>query len=755
MKKTRLIRKLILLMAFTTSFSAIQAQIKVSGVISDASDNQPIVGVTVIEVGTKRGTVTDLNGKYTITVEGPKSKLLFSYIGKQKVSVQVGNQTDVSLSLTDNANNLDEVVVIGYGSVKKSDLTGSVSSMRTKDLEDSKASSFTSALSGHIAGVSAIQNGGAPGSGIDIKIRGASSISAGSKPLYVIDGIMMENSDLEINAAKRQGESTLDPMAMINPDDIQSIEVLKDASATAIYGSRGANGVVLITTKSGSTNGTTSMNFSADWGDDFRPEKRIDVLTGPQYEDYMALRNPLGSLFIPNVTPLTTTQLPYWNPDGTVLRSGVNRNWQDEIFHTAPTENYHFSLRGGSKQTSYSISTGYMNKDGIVKTSNMNRFTFGGTIDSQYNKYLKIGMNMSTSFVSNTGVISADAQTGNNLFVQMLIFRPNVTNAQMTDPTLSIDDPGNLINNPVNNLNSIIQKTESRRIQGKAYVAITPIDGLIINSTFGGYATDAKSKNFYPSTSGTGRLDAGKSVHGSSGIVNWQNENTATYNRNFNDDNKLTVMGGITFQQTTIDQLQATATQLQDESLGNESLQFGGLFSTTNSLVVNSLMSYLGRVNYNYKDRYLLTASIRADGSSKFAKGEKFSYFPSAAFAWKVNDEKFMKDIKNINLLKFRLSYGVTGNQDIPALSGTALMNKTYYDYNTVQGTTGSPVLVNAMNLGTIGNDNLKWETTSQYNGGIDLLLFNSRINLTLQEYVRPVNIRTASGNTRICKPIS
>ena len=740
MKKTKLLQKFFLLMIFSTSISALQAQNKVSGVVSDENDKLPVVGATVVEIGTQKGTITDINGRYSITVNGPKSKLMISYIGKEPVTVVVGNQTNIPISLTDNQKLLDEVVVIGYGSIKKSDLTGSVSSMKLKDLEDSKSSSFTSSLAGRIAGVSVVQNGGAPGSGIDIKIRGASSVSAGTKPLYVIDGMMMENSDFEVNAANRVGESSLDPMAMINPDDIQSIEILKDASATAIYGSRGANGVVLITTKSSTTDGTNSISFTADRGYDISPQKRINVLSGADYEDYMGIKYPLSSLFIPNVTALTESQAKFWNTDGTIKRSGINRVWQDEIMQTGLTQNYYFSLRGSNKKTNYTFSAGYMDKQGIVRTSSMDRLTFSSKIDNEYNKYIKLGMNISGSLVTNRGVTSNDQQLSSNIFSQMLLYRPTVSNGDLTDADLPQTDPGNPINNPVTNLDNITQQSKSNRLTGKAYVIITPFKGLILNSSFGGYTNNAKSKNFYPLTTGVGRIYNGKVDHGVANITNWLNENTATYTKNINKDNKLTILGGVTFQRTILERFLTTATELSSENLGIESLKFGEIITTENSYAVNSLMSYLGRVNYDYKNKYLFTASLRADGSSKFAKGQKFSYFPSAAFAWKINEENFLKQIDQIDLMKFRLSYGMTGNQDITSLSNIALMNLTSYSFNTVQGTNGSPILRFAVNPKTAGNDQLKWETTSQYNAGLDILLFKSKINFTADVYYKRTN---------------
>lgn len=713
------------------------AQLQITGTIRDELDDSPLIGVTVMEVGAKQGTITDLDGNYSITVKGPHSKLLFSYIGKESQTIQVGNKRKVNVAMADQSNELDELVVIGYGSAKKSDLTGAVSTLKSTAIEESRSASFTSALAGKMSGVMAVQNGGDPGSGISIKIRGASSVSAGTAPLYVIDGVMMENSQSEVVGASRMGDSSLDPMALINPNDIASIEVLKDASATAIYGSRGANGVVIITTKSGTTDGTTQLSFSADAGVDFMPQKRTYSLSGSDYETYMRFRTPLPFDFVPGESTLEGNVAKYWNADGTPKTTGISRVWQDEIFRLGSSQNYNVSLRGSSKKNTYSFSLGYYDKEGIVKNSDMNRLSYSIKAESTVNKSIKLGMNLSGSIMKNSGIVNATAQTGSNVFTQMLIFRPNISDQEMDENT-DADDPGSSLNNPVNNLNTVIQKTDARRTQGNAYITLTPWKDLIIRSTFGGYMTDAKSKNFYPSTSGMGRVDGGRASHGVARTTNMLNENTMTYNHVFNKVHALNILGGITFQRTTFDNLLVTTTGLEIENLDEESLKFGAnVLSPDNSYSYYSLMSYLGRINYTLNSKYLFTASIRADGSSKFPAGNKFSYFPSTAFAWKVNEEGFLKDIKEIDQLKFRMSYGRTGNQSIGSLAALAMMTKTYYSFNTAQGKESSPVINLGINPQSIGSDKLRWETTDQYNVGIDLMLFNSRVNFTTDIYYK------------------
>lgn len=730
-------KRLLLFSLFLLFVSGVSAQIQVTGVVIDEVDESPLIGVTVMEVGTQKGVITDMDGNYSITVKDENSRLSFTYIGKEAKTVRVGNRRKVDVTMGDQANELNELVVIGYGSAKKSDLTGSVASMKASAIEESRSASFTSALAGKIAGVMAIQNGGDPGAGINIKIRGASSVSAGTSPLYVIDGVLMENSQSEVSEASRMGDTSLDPMALINPNDIASIEVLKDASATAIYGSRGANGVVIITTKSGTKDGSTQLSFSADAGFDLLPQKRTYALSGAEYENYMRLRFPLPADFVPGESTLAGNTALGWNPDGTPKITGINRVWQDEIFRLGVSQNYNISLRGSSKKNTYAFSLGYYDKTGIVKNSDMNRFSYSMKAESTVNNYLKLGMNLSGSVMVNNGIVNATNQTQSNIFTQMLIFRPNITDREIEDST-DADDPGSSWNNPITNLNSVVQRTDARRTQGTAYVIVTPSKHWTLRSTIGGYMTDAKSKNFYPSTSGMGRVDKGRASHGVARTTNLLNENTLTFMKTFNEIHAVNVLGGITFQRTIFDNLTTTTTGLEIESLDEESLKFGAnILPPENSYSYYSLMSYLGRINYTLKSRYLFTASFRADGSSKFPKGNKFSYFPSGAFAWKMNEEAFLKNVKEIDQLKLRLSYGRTGNQSINTLAALAMMSKKYYSFNTAQGTTGSPIINMGVIPGTIGSDKLRWETTDQYNVGVDLSLFNSRVNFTADLYYK------------------
>lgn len=700
------------------------------------TDSMPLVGVTVMETGKGSGkgsdrvTVTDVNGRFEIKASSKNATLAFSYVGYKTKKVELDGRFFLNVTLISDITEIDGVVVIGYGTTRRSDLTGSISSIRANALQDDHSTSLTGILAGRIPGVHAVSTGGAPGAQTSIIVRGASSVSGGTAPLYVIDGVMMGGSSNEVSAASRIGDGAIDPMSLLNPDDIASIEVLKDASATAIYGSRGANGVVIVTTKSGAINKAPEVRFSYDFALDTEP-RQVEMLSGYDYENYMALRNPFrrnedGSL--------SSDSAPYWNKDGTVKHSGKNNNWQDYILRPAITHNANASIRGGAKNVSYAVSAGYLDKNGIAVGSDMSRFTYNGKVDVNVNKWFKAGIDLKGSQTENNGIVSADRYVANNVFAQMLIYSPIRDVDDVSDSTSDGDNPRN---NPVANAERTVQNNKTDRVQGLGYVEITFIKGLKLKSSFGGYVSNTKTKNYYPKDVGYGYSMNGSITHASSKVSNWLNENILTYTRTFNKVHTLSAVLGLTFEQTKTDRLSVNTQDLSLDNLDEESLKYGQLLGVpANSLYNTSMMSGLARMNYSYKNRYLFTASIRADGSSIFPEGNKFSYFPSGAFAWKVNEESFLKDTRWIDILKLRLSYGQTGNQRVGSLSALAAMGSCYYSFNSGMGGE-SASLVQGQAPSSIGNDLLKWETTTQYNAGIDFTVLKGRLSLTVDAYYK------------------
>ena len=714
-------------------------EVVVKGKVVD-TDSMPLIGVTVMETGKEaskgsgkgsgRVTVTDANGRFEIKASSKNATLAFSYVGYKTKRVELDGRFFLDVTLISDITEIDGVVVIGYGTSRRSDLTGSITSIRSQALEDDHSTSLTGILAGRIPGVHAVSTGGAPGAQTSIIVRGASSVSGGTAPLYVIDGVMMGGSSDEVSAASRIGDGAIDPMSLLNPDDIASIEVLKDASATAIYGSRGANGVIIVTTKSGAVNKAPEVRFSYDFALDVEP-KQIEMLNGYDYENYMALRNPFQRY---EDGSLQESCEPWWNEDGTVKHSGKSNNWQDYILRAAITHNANASIRGGAKNLSYAVSAGYLDKEGIATGSDMSRFTFSSKLNVNVKRWFRMGIDLKGSQTENNGIVSADRYVANNVFAQMLIYSPI---RDVDDVSASTNDGDNPRNNPVVNADRAIQNNKTDRIQGLGFMEFTLAKGLKLRSSFGGYINNTKTKNFYPTEVGYGYSTNGSVTHAATKVTNWINENILSYNRTFNKVHTLSAVLGLTFEQTKNDRLSVNTQDLSLDNLDEESLKYGQLLGVpANSLYNTSMMSGLARVNYSYKNRYLFTASIRADGSSIFPEGNKFSYFPSGAFAWKANEESFLKDTRWIDILKLRLSYGQTGNQRVGALSALAAMGTYYYSFNSKPGGEAAS-LVQGQAPSSIGNDLLKWETTTQYNAGIDFTVLKGRLSLTVDAYYK------------------
>lgn len=731
LKKISLIVSALIISFFTYA----QNNIAVSGVILD-TQSEPVIGAAVMEkIDGRQGNaaISDSEGRFSLSVSSESPVLEVSSIGFETQLVKVGRQRTITVVLVSDIQQLDGIVVIGYGTSRKSDLTGSVASLRTSQLEDDKSTSLTGLLASKVPGVMVASTGGAPGSMNSVIVRGSSSVSGGTAPLYVVDGVLMGGSNDEISAADRIGDEKLDPLSTINPDDIASIEVLKDASATAIYGSRGANGVVIVTTKSGQLNEPAKLTFSYSYSLDARP-KLIDMLSGPEYETYMAERTGMNYVLEDNVEVLSKASAMWWNEDGTVKHRGVDHNWQKEILRPAGTHNANLSIRGGSKSTTYFISLGVLNKTGVVLNSSMDRYSIAAKVNTNVKKWLKAGIDIKGSFVENNGIVSAHDQITSNVFGQMLIYSPILGPEEIWD---DLDDGTNPKHNPLSNVTQTVQNNKTNRLQGNMFLDFKITPDLHFKTSVGGYLNNTKTKNYYNSKYGPGYGTNGKITHATSSVTNILNENILTYHKKFKRWHNFNAMAGLTIERTTTDKLSITTTDILMESLKEESLSFGHIIGVpVNSLLETTLLSGLGRINYSYKNKYLLTASLRADGSSIFPEGNKFSYFPSVALAWKASEEKFLRNVPWIDLLKFRLSYGQTGNQRINALSSLALLASRYYCFNSSQGME-TPVINSGMLPASIGNELLRWERTAQYNAGIDLNVFQGRLGLTLDAYYK------------------
>lgn len=675
----------------------------------------PLPGANIIEKGTTNGTQTDFDGNYSINVNDGSVVLVFSYIGFSTKEVAVNGQSSINVTLDENASALDEIVVVGYGTQKKSDLTGAVTSLGQDDMNPGANASVDQLMQGRAAGVQISQSSSAPGGGLSIRIRGASSVNAGNDPLYVIDGFPIDNSpNLSGGGAAQVGDnqSPRNPLNALNPADIQSIEILKDASATAIYGSRGANGVILVTTKKG-REGKVNLTYDTYAGMQ-TVAKKIDLLSTSQYI------NTINTLSAEQGNPVVFAAED-------IANIGRGRDWQNEVFRSAPITNHNLSLSGGSDKSSFYASMNYFNQDGVVKNSGIKRYIGRINVDTKVGEKAQIGLNFNTSLVKDNNNVDG-IQTNENAgpIYSSLLYDP-------TEPIYNADgtfaQSANLtVNNPVTLLNSISSANETNRTFGSAFLNYNFTDNLSGKFNFG---TDRQTsrRDIYNNT-GTiyGKAAGGLANINSLERSNYLFEYTMTYNKQLNENHSLTLLGGTTYQKFSTRFFSGNISGFPTDALLTNNL---GLGNTNNDALEsgkeeNTLLSYLGRVNYNLFDKFLFTASIRADGSSRFGTNNKWGYFPSFALGWKMEEEDFVPDA--FNQLKLRGSWGQTGNQEI----GNYASQLTFG--------TGPSVVLGGTILGSavpsrIANPDLKWETTEQFNVGIDFGLLGGRFSGTLDYF--------------------
>ena len=665
---------------------------KISGIVKDER-GEPVIGANVVVKGTTNGTVTDMDGKYTLEVPAG-GVLQISYIGYNTQEVKVGSVNVVNISLREDSEALDEVVVIGYGTVKKSDLTGAVGSVQMKDVSQVGITSADRALQGQIAGVQVNARTGQPGEAMMIRVRGSNSLAGGNEPLYVIDGMPVEkmNSD-------------------INPEDILSMEVLKDASSTAIYGSRGANGVVMITTKRGIT-GATTIDYNGYVGVSML-RKKLDLLGK---DDYIAMVNEVSQNDGKGIaiTPDEAASL-------------ANNDWQDLVYQTALTHSHQVSVSGGTEQTKVYSSLNYMNQEGIIKGSNYNRFALRINGDQKLSKKLSLSASIAYSYgTQNTANSNAD---GGGAIAYTAMVMPPIESVKDTDGKYT-----NFTGTPWGGTNPVgmseLYKREIVNSRLLANMALTYniIDGLTFRVNAGAEVNSEGIDRYIPiGLSAGGKLDGDASKE-KANYYTIINENILTYDKKFNKNHALNLMGGITFQTYQYDKLTGSGTGFLRDVYETNNLGVASTPGTPSSGFKDyRMVSFLGRANYNLMEKYLLTVTARYDGSSKFSKNHKFAFFPSAALAWRVSEEEFMKEIDWLSNLKLRGSIGQTGNQSIDPYQTFAQLG------------TSAPIFGNGkdigFNLSSMANDNLKWETTTQTDIGVDFGFFSNRLNIGFDYY--------------------
>lgn len=712
----RFILSAVVMMAALPAF----AQDVVTGIVTD-DNGEPLIGAGVTYVGTTVGVVTDLDGKYTIERRAG-STLQFSSIGMVSQEIQVSDQPEINVQLVTDNLVLEDAVVIGYGTLSRGDLTGSVSSFKSEELAKTGSSNVVSALQGHVAGLNITSQSGEPGSGFNIKIRGNNSINAGTTPLFVIDGMQMDMSSDEIATTGATGGGTFDPMSFLNPNDIESIEVLKDATATAIYGARGANGVIIITTKSGAAGADrTAVNFSASVGVSNVP-KYIEMLDAQEYVDYRFARRDYGwSGYGTDTngdgvsdTPMDVSGYEYFD-------------WQKLLYRTAVTQDYNLSVNAmAGKKTQILMSVGYLNQQGLVVNNDFQRYTGRLKIDHSISDKVKIGASVNYGrTISNGAVSSGGGDLGNNGLIQLIYLRRPID--FYTDSDTDNMGSYSLLDCVTD---ETYKKTVYSRVAGNAYLDWQIIDGLTFRAQVSGNTSNSKGMEFYSVDSVWGYSKNGYGRIKTVDTYGWNASATLTYKKTWNKKHNFNAMIGVEMNAYSNENLTIGAYDFTDDSTGAFDLSKGGIQEAPQeSVSMSTMMSTFGRAEYNYDQRYYISFNMRADGSSKFAPGSRVGYFPSVALAWRLSEEPFMKSADWLDQFKLRFSAGASGNDRISNYATMSLMTTNYYAVN------GTEVM--GMAPSTSANSKLKWETTIQYDLGFDFSVLNNRINLMADVYYK------------------
>lgn len=697
-------------------------QVTYAGVVLSGDDNKPLPGVSVIITNTMIGVHTDAEGKFNF--KGPRgSELTFSYLGFESRRLHPQQPHNIRVVLNPDDKLIDEVVVVGYGTVRKSELTTASSGIRSRDMVTEGVTSFEQSLQGKLSGVIVTNTEGAPGSAMSMEIRGVASISGSSEPLYVIDGIPME-SDADVNASQtgRQFTQGLNPMAALNPQDIESIEILKDASATSIYGSRGANGVVLITTKSG-REGSAVVNASFSMG----------------YSSLVSMIDMLG--------PREYAEFRNWAQDTDRYSADVmktlNNNphrWQDLIYRTGKTQDYALSVSGGSKKMNYMISGNYFDQEGIIINSGFSRATTRSNLTFELwpGARLLSKTNFSRSVYNSVASSTSSADTKQQgIIKQALGMDPAMPATKDFDPDLEgIIDTDGTLRNPYIEATEPTLTTTTNRITSGLTLDLQLAKHLTFRPTASVDYTVSRADSYYPSTTQQGKSTAGNDM-GFASIqyvesMKWANENQLTYSNVFNRKHSFTATAVMSLEKLIRAKDRSTARGFVTDDLLNNVLQNGmsETYVLNTGKIKTSLMSYTGRVNYGYDKRYIVTAALRADGSSKFGENNRWGIFPSVSAAWNAMNEKWLSDALSaarINNLRLRFSWGLVGNQAIPAYQSQSTIALGWYPASGGNLPTASAT--------RLANADLKWETTEQYNVGLDFGAFDNRLTLSANWY--------------------
>lgn len=702
-------KKIIALILISFCIMKINAQsFSITGTVTD-NEGIGLPGVNVLIKNTTTGTVTDLNGNYTIELQNRDDIIVFSSIGYISEEVEAGNKTEIDIILIPSLESLEEVVIVGYGAIKKRNVTGSIASVKNEDIENTPVKDVLSALQGRAAGVNVVSNSGAPGSGVTIRVRGNTSLNSGNEPLYVVDGIAIESKS--ISALNEWVDQTgTNPLADINPSDIESIEILKDAASTAIYGSRAANGVVLITTKRGKS-GKPQFKVNISTGQS-RLTRKLSVLNASQYRE------------------IVKETFYHTNPDAEVSWAVVDSlnpknngdvDWQDVMYRTAPQTQVDLSVLGGTEDLKYAFSTSFLNQDGIMLGSNYKRLS--ARLNTDYNLSPKLKIGNSISFTNGINDRISAVGFGNRSLVQSILVRPPTYALYLPDGTLNSYFFGK--RNPVALAEECTHLNQSNRIIGNQYLEYQLFEGLKFKTNLSIDFIAMQEDEFFP-TSVDYRAGYNEGRVRATQNFTWMNENYFTYDKTLNENHNLSFLLGMSEQKWKYQTTGMRGRYFTSDRITTLNAAADILETDVNKITEHSMVSYFGRVGYNYQSKYLIELNLRADGSSRFGDKNRFGYFPSAAAAWRFSAESFMSNLNFLNDGKLRLSIGQTGNEAIGnyTAQGTFDVGTNYLDYPGASPT-------------VMPNNSLTWETTTQYNGGIDLSFVDNRIVFSADAYIK------------------
>ena len=695
---------------------------KISGLVTDEK-GENIIGASVLLKGSKFGTITDFNGKFSIEVP-ENSVITVSYIGYKQTNIKAGILDNLKVVLVEDNKSLDEVVVIGYGTQKRSDLTGAVSTVKTNDLVKTSDASISQLLKGKAAGVTVLSTNAGPGGGVSVRVRGASSIAAGNDPLYVIDGFPISNAILEPGSPTQYSQGDRNPLNSLNPNDVESIEILKDASATSIYGARASNGVILITTKRG--NNGLKLNYDGNYTTQImsQPFKMLNAT------DYMTEANLLlhenwliSNKFAPFGATDPSTASPY-TPRYTqtqIDNAGVGTNWWNLITRPGIVSNHNISATYGNDKIRSYASLGYYKNDGVMKGSSLERISTKINLDWTINKYITTGISFLGSVINNQNIQAGNSEWGTSgMLMSALLFDPTVSlrdnNGKYNEMSMYADLP-----NPVSFL-EVTDNTKQNRSMTNFYLTLSPIKDLSLKVTIGDDNQSSVRKMYYPKTFLPGYMKNGQAS------INQINEDdilfdvVGTYKFDIKES-KFTTMLGYSYQEFNGDGYSLSGSDYFTDYFQYNNIGVGTVKPIIGSWGNNSVLaSYFGRINYTFKDKYLLTLNARYDGSDKFGVKNKWGLFPSGSVGWRISEEKCMKKLDKISNLKLRISYGQTGNSNIGsnAFSFYDVSSRYFFDGATVS---------NGTTLTQLENSNLKWETSTELNIGLDFGFLKNRIS--------------------------